>query len=103
MTSIGAVPLIANGPAGSRMLVPASFDYAPGSRTTGSTPTVVNATWDPAKGVLRSFLKGRSLMDCGSRQEFVWDGAMFRLVEASVMDECRGATEFIVVWRARTQ
>jgi Protein of unknown function (DUF1176) len=44
--------------------------------------------------------KGRGLGDCGSSQNFVWDGTMFRLVEARVMGECRGAADFLTVFRA---
>jgi hypothetical protein len=38
--------------------------------------------------------------DCGDSQQYVWDGATFRLVEWKVMGECRGSGEWLTVWRA---
>lgn len=63
-------------------------------------PVLVNAWWDPVEVTLHSYAKGRGIGDCGTDQSFVWDGAMFRLTEQRVMEECRGSMRWIIVWRA---
>lgn len=75
-------------------LVPARFDHK-------GTPE--GAYWDEEKGRLASFFKGRGLGDCGSGQEWAWDGQRFRLVRAEAMGECRGSTDYITTWRANTR
>ena len=45
--------------------------------------------------------KGRGLGDCGSQQQFAWDGARLRLVDQRDMGECRQVTSFIPTWRAQ--
>jgi hypothetical protein len=60
-----------------------------------------NLSWDPKTRRLESGMKGRGIGDCGGRQEYVWDGAMFRLVKLEEMDDCRGVIDFISTWRAR--
>ncbi len=71
--------------------------------TFGDSPVnqVVNGDWDARTRRLTSFVRGRGLGDCGSRQAFAWDGARFRLVEQAQMGECRGAYDYITTWRAR--
>lgn len=96
-----SVPLIATGAAGRRAFVKARFDYAPGFGAGDGGTTLVNAGWDEKTGRLTSFAKGRGLGDCGNSEDYVWDGGMFRLVEATAMAECRGAWDWITVWRAR--
>jgi hypothetical protein len=63
-------------------------------------PTLINASFDPARGELSSFAKARGLGDCGSGRSYVWDGARFRLTSQIDMDECRGSTDYISTWRA---
>jgi hypothetical protein len=63
-------------------------------------PTLINASFDPARGELSSFAKARGLGDCGSGRSYVWDGARFRLTSQVDMDECRGSTDYITTWRA---
>ena len=83
---------------------PASFDYAPNRLTGGSdTALLVDATWDSATQTISSFSKGRGIGDCGTSEDYVWDGASFRLVKARVMDQCRGSTDWIPVWRAEVK
>lgn len=60
-----------------------------------------NLYWDPDTRRLDAGFKGRGIGDCGSRQRYVWDGEMFRLVGVEEMDDCRGVSDFISVWRAR--
>jgi hypothetical protein len=64
---------------------------------------LVNAGWDAAGRRLTSFFKGRGVGDCGSGQEFAWDGTRFRLVRAEAMGECRGSTDYITTWRAEVR
>lgn len=79
----------------------AQFDFAPGMSEAGANmPMLVNADWDPKTGRLSSYSKGRGLGDCGSAEEYVWDGTRFRLVEARQMIECRGSVNWLTVWRA---
>lgn len=79
----------------------AQFDFAPGMTEAGEAmPMLVNASWDPRTGRLSSYSKGRGLGDCGSAEDYVWDGTRFRLVEARQMIECRGSVNWLTVWRA---
>ncbi len=98
-----SVPLIATGAAGRRVFVKAKFDFAPGFGAADGGTTLVNADWDAKTGKLSSFAKGRGLGDCGNSEDYVWDGAMFRLVEATAMTECRGVSDWITIWRVKAQ
>lgn len=83
---------------------PARFDY-PDQADEGmdGVKLLSNPSWDAATQQLGSFHKARGLGDCGTAQTYVWDGDMFRLVEVSAMDECRGSTEWMQLWRARVE
>ena len=59
-----------------------------------------NARWDATTGLLHHFDRGRGIGDCGTRQAWAWDGARYRLVRAERIEECRGATEWPVVYAA---
>ncbi|MES2444799.1 MAG: DUF1176 domain-containing protein [Pseudomonadota bacterium] len=79
----------------------ARFDYAPGeTEAAGGTATLVNAGWDADTARLSSYDKGRGLGDCGGSEDYVWDGTMFRLVEARAMPDCRGSVNWLAMWRA---
>ncbi|HEY0621636.1 DUF1176 domain-containing protein [Sphingomonas sp.] len=81
--------------------VPAKFDSPPGfTEADGGRPSLVNASFDAKTGRLESYNKGRGIGDCGSAEAYVWDGAMFRLVEARSMPECRGSVDWLTTWRA---
>jgi len=80
---------------------PAKFDRQPSWGDEGADPLLVNANWNEQDQTLSSYGKGRGLGDCGSAENYVWDGDMFRLIEASAMQECRGAYEWITIWRAK--
>lgn len=80
---------------------PATYDLQPGWGGEERPPLLVNAHWDEERQILSSFAKGRGLGDCGSAESYVWDGEEFRLIEASSMQECRGAYEWITTWRAK--
>lgn len=79
--------------------VVAAFDSPPGMAPEGP-PDLVNAGFYAKTGRLESFSKGRGLGDCGSSESYVWDGAMFRLIEQRVMSECRGSVNWLAIWRA---
>jgi len=81
--------------------LPATFDRNPGSGyTQDGSPILVNAFFDEQGGVLGNYAKGRGLGDCGSSQNYVWDGATFRLTEEMNMPVCRGVWQWPVIWRA---
>lgn len=82
---------------------PARFDYRPAWSENRDKPLLVNPYYNAEDGILGSFAKGRGLGDCGSGQSYIWDGQMFRLFEASAMDECRGVWQWPTVWRAYVQ
>jgi hypothetical protein len=96
-----SVPLIATGGAGRRSFAFARFDHQPGWSADADQPMLVNAGWNEAGGELSSYAKGRGLGDCGSAETYVWDGAMFRMTEATAMGECRGARHWLRLWRAK--
>ena len=102
--NVSAVPLVATGGPGSWRFQIAHFDHAPGySGDPGTPPLIVNARWNPAKGELSSFAKGRGLGDCGTAETYRWDGDLFRLTEARSMPVCRGAWEWPVLYSAAAQ
>ncbi|MFP5329836.1 MAG: DUF1176 domain-containing protein [Alphaproteobacteria bacterium] len=78
---------------------PAKFDDE-GEGQEGDT-LYYNLSWNAQSRRLDAGFLGRGIGDCGSRQHYVWDGAMFRLVGVEEMDDCRGVSDFISVWRAR--
>jgi hypothetical protein len=96
-----SVPVIATGTAGNRAFRFATFDYQPGWSEDPRHPELINVGWIAEKSRLESFAKGRGLGDCGGSEDYVWDGARFRLVEATAMGECRGAWHWITTWTAR--
>ncbi len=99
--NVSTVPLVASGSAGQRQFQMARFDYLPGlTGEPDAPPLIVNARWNPARGELSSFAKGRGLGDCGTAETYRWDGGLFRLVEARSMPVCRGAWEWPVLYRA---
>ena len=79
----------------------ARFDLTPSWGQDDGNPILVNAGYE--KGVLSHYAKGRGLGDCGTSQQFVWDGARFRLIEQTQMDECRSSIDWIRTWRAEVR
>ncbi len=80
---------------------PARFDYAadkPASQN--GQKLITNAEWNPEKQTLNSYNKGRAFADCGSTDDFAWDGRQFRLIRAERMQKCQGSPVWITVWRA---
>jgi Protein of unknown function (DUF1176) len=80
---------------------PAKFDYGQDVKNaTGDQQVLVNSGWDSATQSINSYAKSRGIGDCGRAETYVWDGSMFRLTRATVMEPCRGASDWITVWRA---
>lgn len=75
---------------------PARFDEPTGMGETD----LVNGDWDDKSRRLSSYAKGRGLGDCGTSQEYAWDGSRFRLTLQTDMGECRGSVDYITTWRA---
>ncbi|MDP5280947.1 DUF1176 domain-containing protein [Sphingomonas sp. DG1-23] len=94
--NFSSVPFVIDG----GKAVVARFDQVPGWTEAEGIATLVNAGWDPAKAELSSHLKARGIGDCGASETYVWDGAMFRLVEARAMGECRGSANWLRTWKA---
>jgi Protein of unknown function (DUF1176) len=91
-------------PDGSWKFEPAKFDSQAGLLTDqGAQPLLVNAVWDQAAHILTSTNYTRAAMDCGENAVYIWDGNIFRLILAKRMDQCRGARDWITLWRARAQ
>lgn len=83
-------------------LRPATFDVATGiDPEAGGVPQLVNSGF--GEGRLTNYAKGRGIGDCGIGQDFVWDGARFRLTEQNEMTECRGSTRLVTTWRAEVR
>ena len=95
------VPVLISSTASIRKMKVAEFDFAPGFSENGGPPLLVNAGWDAATGHLSSYAKGRGLGDCGSAEDYVWDGKRFRLISKVAMEECRGVIDWIPVWQAK--
>ena len=79
----------------------AQFDTDKPNPKDGENMGLVNSGYNPETRRLSSFIKGRGLGDCGSGQDYVWDGTRFRLVEQTDMGECRGSLDYIRTWQAR--
>jgi hypothetical protein len=97
-----AVPFVISGAGKMRKAQPASFDVAPETAEGTGMPILVNLGWDATTATLSSYNKGRGLGDCGSAENYVWDGKRFRLVQQRLMGDCRGVVDWITVWRAQT-
>jgi hypothetical protein len=68
----------------------------------GADETTVNPSFDEKTMLLSSFNKGRGLGDCGSWEEWLWDGKAFRLAELKMMPHCKGIplSDWPVLYRA---
>jgi Protein of unknown function (DUF1176) len=79
---------------------PAQFNSKIALTNDVAMPLLVNANWDQPSQTLSSNNPTRALKDCGTSGKYVWDGKSFRLILAEQMDECRGASDWITLWRA---
>jgi hypothetical protein len=101
--NISYVPYVARRGRAGPALRTAGFDIAKPWWGEEGHPVLINAEWDAKRRRLTSFGKGRGLGDCGTGQDFAWDGARFRLVEQIEMGECRGSVDYITTWRAEVR
>ena len=81
-------------------LTPARFDHVFSWGETAEMPFLVNTYWNDERGILSTYAKGRGIGDCGTAEQFIWDGTMFRLIERREMNSCRGSVHWITVYRA---
>lgn len=79
---------------------PATFDHKQAFTQTGKIPLMGYAEWDAASQTLNGYYKNRGIGDCGGSEQYVWDGQRFRLTAARDLDVCRGAMDWLTVWRA---
>ncbi|WP_299321899.1 DUF1176 domain-containing protein [Parasphingopyxis sp.] len=84
-------------------VTPAQFDRAFSWGENREIPLLVNVYWNADANELSTYAKGRGIGDCGTAERFVWDGAMFRLVERREMNSCRGSPHWITVYRANVE
>lgn len=94
--NFSSLPLVVRG----KTVALAAFDRASGWGEGDDSPMLVNAGWDDKTGTLSSYAKGRGIGDCGVSQQWVWDGARFRLTEQTEMGECRGSIDWLRTWTA---
>jgi Protein of unknown function (DUF1176) len=68
----------------------------------GLLPQATNAGFDPSTMTLSSFSKGRGLGDCGTAEDWVWDGQAFRLALLRFMPRCFGVVseDWPILYRA---
>jgi hypothetical protein len=61
-----------------------------------------NPAFDPKTMTLTTFSKGRGIGDCGSAEDWIWDGKAFRLALLKVMPHCKGIPldDWPVLYRA---
>ncbi|HEY0112241.1 MAG TPA: DUF1176 domain-containing protein [Allosphingosinicella sp.] len=101
--NVSYVPyVVRKGPKGPDLRL-ASFDRSERWWGEEGHPILTNAEWDPKRRLLTAFGKGRGLGDCGTGQDYAWDGTRFRLIQQIDMDECRGSVDYITTWRAEVR
>jgi hypothetical protein len=66
---------------------------------------LINPNFNEQTMTLTSFSKGRGIGDCGSEEEWVWDGKTFRLAQIRMMTDCKGVPldDWPVLYRAQIQ
>lgn len=95
------MPFVASAGQGGRTeIAPALFD-AQWAQADGGRAELINAEWDSGARTISELSLGRGIGDCGTRSLYGWDGQRFRLLRQSSMGECRGARDYITVWRTR--
>ncbi|MDQ8755831.1 DUF1176 domain-containing protein [Sphingosinicella sp. LHD-64] len=97
------MPFVASaGQDGRTEIAPALFD-AQWAQADGGRAELINAEWDSGARTISELSLGRGIGDCGTRSLYGWDGQRFRLLRQSAMGECRGARDYITVWRTRVR
>ena len=83
--------------------VRASFDLPGRKPDTDTAPGVMTNLGLMQDGVtLSAIFKGEGIGDCGEQSDWVWDGAQFRLIRLTQLDQCRGvpSDDWPVLYRA---
>lgn len=62
---------------------------------------LTNGGWDEKSQRMTGYGKGRGISDCGTSQNFAWDGARLRMTKMTGTGECRGSIDYIRTWTAR--
>lgn len=64
--------------------------------------SATNPSFDGKTMTLSTFSKGRGIGDCGSSEDWAWDGKTFRLLQLRMMPHCKGVTldDWPVLYRA---
>ena len=64
--------------------------------------SATNPSFDPRTMTLSTFAKGRGIGDCGSAEDWAWDGKSFRLLRLRMMPHCKGVPldDWPVLYRA---
>lgn len=83
---------------------PAHFDYtSEAGAVAEDIHLLATYSWDAENQRISSYNRGRNVGDCGFAETYVWDGGMFRLVDVFAMEQCRGSTEWMRLWRAKVE
>jgi uncharacterized protein DUF1176 len=71
----------------------------------GLAKMAINAGFDESTMTLSTFSKGRGFGDCGTAEEWVWDGEAFRLTSLRHMPRCFGVPpdDWPVLYRAERE
>lgn len=80
----------------------AAGDAPPGPDDRGR---FIEGVWDPETASFSEFAKGRGLADCGMSTTWAFDGAEFRLAEASRLHRCPGGPPggWLKVYRSKVE
>lgn len=64
----------------------------------------VEGSYDPTSGIFGQYAKGRGMADCGSAQEWTYDGTGFRLSSYTLQQRCGGGPgDWPTLFRSRVQ
>jgi hypothetical protein len=69
------------------------FVYPAGMAARFDEAMAINAGFDTETMTLSTFNKGRGIGDCGTAEDWVWDGQSFQLVRLRSMPHCKGVTD----------
>jgi hypothetical protein len=86
-------------------LVPMDAVDANGRLVRATEGSLINAGFDPDRGELHAFDRGRGVGDCGTVHAWLWNGEHFALESMHAMAECRGVApeHWPRLWRARRE
>lgn len=97
-----AIMIAREGKGKAPVFLPAPMDYEGGWGEETDVPMLVNYGFEP-DGTLSSYAKGRGIGDCGTSQQWVWDGTRFRLTNAMSLGSCQGSLNYLRLWTANVR